>query len=269
MSGAYRRGLRRVAGDIRGGQHIEGYSIGLVAIGLTVFNLVEPSSKVANSMMLACLAFLVFWTTSEGRERGAGGAQAGLHTVLRDRDSFGTFDQLLAGATELCLYAPTGVNVLLRHASDIKRWVAAGGRARIVVQDPDSDMINAVREQLDTNTDFDSSLHAVLRTLSRLSPADGFRLRLLRFNPGFRLVIVNPQSKAGRLIVEFHGFQDDSITDRMHVEIPRAASPHWFGYWAGRFEAIWNAARDPDAAASGKAEAETPTATEAAAKAKP
>lgn len=248
MSGAYRRGLRRVASDLRTGRHLEGYSIGLVAIGLTVFNLFEPSSKVVNSMMLACLAFLVLWTTSEGRAGAAGGGQAGLHTVLRDRDSFGTFDQLLTGATELCMYAPTGVNVLLRHASDIKRWAAAGGRARIVVQDPQSDVISAVREQLDTNTDFDSSLHAVLQTLSRISPADGFRLRLLRFSPGFSIVIINPQSKTGRLIVELHGFQDDSITDRMHIEISRADSPHWFGYWAGRFEAIWNAAREPGTA---------------------
>jgi len=246
MSGAYRRSVRRVASDLRSGRHIEGYAIGLVAIGLTVFNLVEPSSKVVNSMMLACLAFLVLWTTGEGREGGAGDAQAGLHTVLRDRDSFGTFDQLLDGTTELCMYAPTGVNVLLRHASDIKRWVAAGGRARIVVQDPTSDVIDAVREQLDTNTDFDSSLHAVLRTLSRISPADGFRLRLLRFSPGFSLVIVNPRSKAGHLILEFHGFQDDNITDRMHIEISRAASPHWFDYWSGRFEAIWTSAREPD-----------------------
>jgi hypothetical protein len=138
------------------------------------------------------------------------------------------------------------VNVLLRHASDLKRWVAAGGHARIVLQDPRSDVLDAVREQLDTNTDFDSSLHAVLQTLSRITTADGLKLRLLRISPGFSLVIVNPQGKDGRLIVEFHGFQDESITDRMHIEIPRAASPQWFGYWVGRFEAIWEAARDPE-----------------------
>lgn len=258
MSGAYRRGLRRVVSDVRAGQHLEGYAIGLVALGLTVFNLIVPSGRLVNSMILACLAFLVLWTTGEGRRGDAGGTQAALEAVLRDRDSFGTFDQVLAGATELCMYAPTGVNVLLRHASDIKRWVAAGGHARIVVQDPDSDVLDAVREQLDTNTDFDSSLHAVLQTLSRITPADGLKLRLLRANPGFSLVIVNPRGKDGRLIVEFHGFQDDSITDRMHVEIPRAASPHWFDYWTGRFEAIWRAARDPNAADSAAAKAPAP-----------
>ncbi len=262
MSGAYRRGLRRVAGDIRSGRHIEGYSLGLVAVGLTVFNLVEPSSKVTNSIVLACLAFLIFWTTGEGRAgNAAGGAQASLHTVLRDRDSFGTFDQLLASASELCFYAPTGVNVLLRHASDIKGWVAAGGRARIVVQDPKSEMVDAVREQLDTDTDFDSSLHAVLQTLSRITSAEGIKLRLLRFSPGFSLVILNPQSKTGRLIVEFHGFRDENIADRMHIEIPRAASPHWFGYWSSRFDAIWNAAREPDAADAGETVKATTDAT--------
>ena len=70
-------------------------------------------------------------------------------------------------------------------------------------------------------------------------------LRLLATNPGFSLVVLDPGGVGGRLIVEFHGFQDDSIGDRMHVEIQRSQSLHWFEYWVGRFEAIWSAAREP------------------------
>jgi hypothetical protein len=64
-------------------------------------------------------------------------------------------------------------------------------------------------------------------------------------------VVVNPRQRGGRLIVEFHGFQDESISDRMHVEIRRSESTHWFDYWTGRFEAIWAASRDPGVAGTG------------------
>jgi hypothetical protein len=39
--------------------------------------------------------------------------------------------------------------------------------------------------------------------------------------------------------------EDDSIGDRMHLEIQRSQSLHWFEYWVGRFEAIWSAAHEP------------------------
>ena len=37
----------------------------------------------------------------------------------------------------------------------------------------------------------------------------------------------------GRVILELHGFQDAKVGDRMHLEIRRSESVHWFDYWAG------------------------------------
>jgi hypothetical protein len=236
--GTYRHTLRRVGGDLRSARHLEAYSVSVVAVALTVFNLLgSPSPRLTESVVLACLAFLVLWTTGARGE----GAPASLDTVLRNRESFGSFSELLDGASELWMYAPTGVNVLLRHAADIKRWVAEGGRARIVVQDPAVAGVADVRAQLDDHTDFDTSLGASLATLSKLATPGGVDVRLLPLNPGFSMVVIDPRGRAGRLIVEFHGFRDESITERMHVLIQRPQSLHWFEYWTGRFEAIWEA----------------------------
>jgi hypothetical protein len=238
-SGTYRQTLRRVGGDLRSARHLEAYSVSVVAVALTVLNLLgSPSPRLTESVVLACLAFLVLWTTGA---RG-GEAPASLDTVLRNRESFGSFADLLDGASELWMYAPTGVNVLLRHAADIKRWAAKGGRARIVVQDPAVAGVDDVRAQLDDHTDFDTSLGASLATLSKLASSGGVDVRLLPLNPGFSMVVVDPRGRAGRLIVEFHGFRDENIAERMHVLIQRSQSLHWFEYWTGRFEAIWEAA---------------------------
>jgi hypothetical protein len=240
-----RKAFRRLAEDLREARHIEAYAISALAAVLTIFTIVgDPSPELFNTVTLACLAFLVFSTT---RQRAAG-QTAGLAGVLRDRDSYATFEQLLEGATELWMYAPSGVNILRRHAGDIRRWLATGGQARVVVHDPDAGAINTLATQLDDNNDFGNDLTASLDSLDKLAATGQLDYRLLPLNPGFSLVVVNPRQRSGRLIVEFHGFQDESISDRMHVEIRRSESTHWFDYWAGRFEAIWAASRDPSGA---------------------
>lgn len=245
---ARRKLLRRLAEDLREARHLEAYAISTLAAALTIFTIVgSPSAQLFNAVTLACLAFLVFSTT---RQRAAGQA-GGIAEVLRDRDSYATFEQLLDGATELWLYAPSGVNVLRRHGGDIKRWLAAGGRARFVVHDPAAGAIDTLATQLDEDNDFGNDLTASLDSLDKLAGTGRLQYRLLSLNPGFSLVVVNPRQRGGRLIVEFHGFQDESISDRMHVEVRRSESTHWFDYWAGRFEAIWAAARDPGVAGTG------------------
>jgi hypothetical protein len=245
VKGRFRRGARRVANDIRERRHLEAYSLFVVTLAVTVVGVIGGlPDRLAEAVVLAGLAFLILWTTSpRAAEPGAG---VSLDTVLRDRDAYGSFSELLDGTTELWMYAPTGVNVLLRHTADIRRWMERRGTsARVVMLDPDSGALDATRLQLDQSTDFDSALQASLATVARLDALEGFELKLLATNPGFSLVVLDPGRVGGRLIVEFHGFQDDSIGDRMHVEIHRSQSLHWFEYWVGRFEAIWSAAREP------------------------
>ena len=136
---------------------------------------------------------------------------------------------------------------ILQHLPDVKRWVKGGGRARIVVHDPEAATAGSVRVQLDTNTDFLQDLERSLTALARHAEPGRLDYRLLPLNPGFSIVVVNPGQRSGRVILELHGFQDPKVGDRMHIEIRRTESVPWFEYWAGRFEAIWDAAREPGA----------------------
>ncbi len=187
-----RRALRRIANDLRNARHLEAYSLSIVAIGLMVYRLIgDPKPEATDTVILACLALLVFSTTRDRSDD----REPSLDTILQNREAFGAFNELLEGATELWMYAPTGVNILLRHSGDLKSWIAKGGRTRIVVQDPSSPMVEAVRAQLDVITDFDSTLNAALATLSKNALPGRMEFRLLPFNPGFSLVIFDPQGK--------------------------------------------------------------------------
>lgn len=238
-----RRVLDWLADDEHGLPALEAYAIAALAFGAIVFGIVtDLPPGLYQAATLACLGFLVLSTV---RQRAAQGFT--IADVLRDRDSYEGFARLLDGASELCLYAPSGVNVLPQHLPDVKRWVQGGGRARIVVHDPEAASAGGVRAQLDTNTDFLQDLERSLTALARHAEPGKLDYRLLPLNPGFSIVVVNPGQRSGRVILELHGFQDPKIGDRMHLEIRRTESVHWFDYWAGRFEAIWLAAREPEA----------------------
>ena len=231
------RTFERIWGDLRDGRHREAYVVFAVCALLTVLGLVGVAERYLLSGLLLSMTFLVYRTTVEPRGGG------GLAGVLRDRETFVPFPELIKGASTLWVYGPSAVNVLA-HAADIRRHLLArGGSVRVIVQDPTSPAVDDVRIQLDDATDFVRVLESSLATLDRLGGQGDFAYRLLAFSPGFSLVIVDPDKPSGFLILELHGFMDDNIAGRMHVRIPRAESLHWFGYWVDRFEAMWTASR--------------------------
>jgi hypothetical protein len=191
------------------------------------------------------MTFLVFRATVEPSSR-----RLALDTVLQNRESLAAFPQLLAQASELWLYAPTGVNVIV-HAADIKRRILdRGGRVRLVFQDPDSLGAETVQAQLDDALDFNKTLENSVATAARMSTWGDCQFRLLPYSPGFSMLVVNPGKANGYLIIELHGFRDENIADRMHVRISRSESLHWFDYWLARYRAIWDTAREPIAPVS-------------------
>jgi hypothetical protein len=86
----------------------------------------------------------------------------------------------------------------------------------------------------------------VLRGLKNSLRVGTLEYGLIDHNPGFSLVIVDPDGADGRLVVEFHGYDTDRIVDRMHLDISRQQSQHWFGYWAQQFDVMWQARRDSE-----------------------
>ena len=125
-----------------------------------------------------------------------------------------------------------------------------GGTVKVIVQDTNRHVLSLAAAQLNDNLDFESTLRSSLATLDKLSVDPGFSYRILGLPTGFSLVVVNATDPSGYVIFESHGFKDENITDRMHIVIKRRESPRWFFYWVARFDAMWEAAKPPSAAAS-------------------
>lgn len=236
---------KRVFSDIGVGRYLEAYALFLIGIILVILGLIGViSTKVLLGAILIALSFLVFHTTVEISNR-----RPSLDQVLRSRDEFGSFSKLLPGVRDLRIYGPTAVNVLVNSA-DIRKYILdTGGVVKVIVLAEREEALGTTGIQLDDNLDLSQTLHASLGILNKLQENSQFSYKLLPFNPGFSLVIVNANAADGYLIFESHGFMDDNIADRMHIVIKRHESPHWFTYWLGRFDAMWDAATPADAPA--------------------
>ncbi len=248
-------GWRRVARDLRDRRFIDVYSVAIVAFVLALVSLVGyGSNQLRWTVVLAALGLLVLRITIPET-----GPEASLDDVLRDRFAFDTVPlaDRLRDAREVWIFAPSGVNLLTAHNCELLRaglLSRSSGIVRVVVLDPSRDAaIDLATRQLDDSLDyptqkFRASLEATigkLEAMARWPVAGSFQYRMLAYNPGFSLVAVDPSTRGGRLIVEFHAFHNEATSSRMHVEFTRKQSDHWYTYWSDQFERIWGAAAPP------------------------
>jgi len=179
--------------------------------------------------------------------------------LLHDRSVFEQrpLSETFANARDVRVYAPSAVNLLSAETCDVlRRTVLArrNGSVRVVVLDPEEkDALRLAARQLDDSVEFPvqrlpASLESTLERLelmSRWTTNGSFEYRLLPYNPGFSLVLLDPETSHGRAIVEIHGFHNTATPARMHLELTRDTSERWYAYWVEQFDHIWEAARSP------------------------
>lgn len=247
-------GLRRIGRDLKARRHIEVYVVAGVSVVLAVLSLVGDlvGDGVRWSVVLAALGLLTYQLALPD---GAGD----LDTVLHSRAVFDdtTFSSRLLRATEVWVYGPSAVNLLTADAADVLRTRVLSqpaGTVRVVVLDRSQREAMAIAaRQLDESLDFQSidlarALEVTVDRLEKIGAwtvAGTFEYRFAPFNPGFSIVALDPKSKNGLLIIEFHGLNNESTGSRMHIELRREDSEHWYGYWCAQFECLWNGARPP------------------------
>jgi len=230
------RAFRRIFADILVGKNIESYVVAAIAVALAVAGVLDNAipDDWKLTAILAALALLVFNTTRS--EKGA----VDLDAVLLDRQSFGAFQDVIKGKRVLWIYGPSAINVL-RDGPHIKREILdRGGEVRVITQDINEQAgMQILSQQIDKTVDLENSLRMsgdILKTMKNWGNID---LRVLAYSPGFSLVVVDPDSRDGKVIVEFFGYRNELITERMHIEITRQQSQHWFEYWARQFQEMW------------------------------
>lgn len=232
--------LQRIGSDIVAGRNIEAYVISVIAVILAIAGVVDDAIPTDWKLaaILAALALLVFQTTRPEKQA------ADLDSVLHNRQAMGAFHDLIHGTRTLWIYGPSAINVL-RDMPFIKREILDhGGKVRVMIQDPESQIgMQILHDQMDKTLDLEKSIQMSLDILANAARW-GVEYRLKDYNPGFSMVVIDPDKRNGRVIVEFLGFRNELITDRMHISISREQSQYWFDHWTKQYEALWDSARE-------------------------
>ncbi|MFF4414105.1 hypothetical protein ACFYY8_16345 [Streptosporangium sp. NPDC001559] len=244
--------LRRVAGDLRKRRNIDAHALTVVAVLYALVSLFSDrlDDDFRWAVLLSGLGLLIYRSLPDETPEMAEG-------VLYDRSVYDTVPaaSLFAGVRDVRVFAPSAVNLLSAQTCEILRNSVLrreNGRVRIVVLDPREEAsVRQASRQLDESVEFPvQRLPAALETtmerlrlMSRWKTAGAFDYRLLSYSPGFSLVLLDPDTPAGRVIVEIHGFHNLSTSSRMHLELTRGRDERWYGYWVEQFDHIWNAAR--------------------------
>ena len=251
---------RRIWLDLKDRRHVDTYAVAFVAFCLAVLSVVGDivPDQIRWAAILAGVGLIVL------RDAVPVSNPTDINEVFQDRFAFDkkSLGERLKSATEVWIYAPSAVNLLTAQSCELLRTTClatAEGSVRVVVLDPREEAsVRLAAHQLDDSLDyplqyFSESLLSTesrLRTMSSWNVNGDFEYRLLDYNPGFSLVGINPSKRNGYFIVEFHGFHNESTSSRMHFEITRQDSLHWFEYWFDQFTRIWDSAGHPAATGS-------------------
>src|SRR5690349_23400714 len=229
--------FRRIFADIFSGKNIDAYVVTAIVIFLAVAGVLDDAIPLDWKLtgILAGIALLVFNTTRPDKQA------ADLDAILLDRQSFGAFQEVIKNKRVLWIYGPSAINIL-RDSAHIKREVLdRGGEVRIIIQDIHAEAgMQILSQQIDKTMDLENSMRMSLDLVKRMQGWGKVEMRVLSYSPGFSLVVVDPDARDGKAIVEFFGYRNELITERMHIDITRQQSQHWFEYWAHQFQTMWD-----------------------------
>ncbi|MFG1975515.1 hypothetical protein ACGFJC_39810 [Nonomuraea fuscirosea] len=250
--------LRRLVSDFQSRKNIDAYVITFLSLIFAVATVIGDVIPVNLrwAAILSGVGLLVYRLTMPTMTPS-------VDQVFVDRSSFDDipFYRKVADAREVWIAAPSAVNLLSPQNCEALRSSVLSrgdGSLRIVVLDPtEVSAVKIASRQLDGDVDYpvqelSSSLENVVRLLGNVAlweVAGVFEYRLAKFNPGFSLVAIDPLAHKGRILVEIHGYHNQSTSTRMHFELTRQLSDRWYAYWLDQFECIW---RDAVSVESGK-----------------
>lgn len=261
------RFFRRVLDDIKNRRFWAEYGISLaviIALGLELFSDLLDTRTVIG-LILAVLLVLLLDVTQ--RNRGEKGLDAYLHT----RQQLGPFRERLENKRRLWIFAASAANILSGENLDAIRahiMKNSDGELRVVILDPASKAVADAKRQIDEQVTFQvqelreelsQTIKSRFDMIRKWKLPGKFEARVLDFNPGLSMVLVDAYRANGVAIVELYGFGQESTNTRMSVEIKASESAAWFEYWVDQYERMWTMAKPLDSLMTSSTTSENPT----------
>jgi len=170
----------------------------------------------------------------------------GAGAFLKDRSSYVPFDRLIESAQYVGLVGPSLVNLFLpwKDYFQTTKLEAHGAEIQAAIIDPDSPIVESaaacinispegLRQEIQNTLIQANSILEKQRTTQRGT----FELRLLKANPNYSMILIDPDKPHGTILVEFIGYHA-GLHKRPHIELHKERDGAWYEHFLEQYREL-------------------------------
>ncbi len=160
-----------------------------------------------------------------------------------------TIKKELAEATQIDLMGYSLISFLLAYSDAIVQAVLKGAKVRMIVINPNSKVIEVMRDLSPKNSiqnDIQRSLHSAssITNKGKGSLKGGIEVRLIDWIPSCSLIITDPEKESGVIRIGVNTPHYTSSSDkRAHMVLSPKKEKYWFDVYTEEFELLWAEAK--------------------------
>lgn len=167
---------------------------------------------------------------------------------LKDRSQFPPFAERVGNAKEIWLFGTSLEAMVAYHSGVFVKKLKESASLRFLLMDPQSPSVDARAHGLFSASKPEILRGDIERTIARIRQMKhacgscSVSVRLTSFVPSHALVLIDPNSREGIIIVELYPYLVTS-SDRPHFELTRADTK-WYGFFLDQYESVWREAKE-------------------------
>lgn len=237
--------------DLKRGENIDAWVMFFIALTFGILGVIgKIESEILSASILATLGILAINTLTNRRViaelsdtvrnlRRDNGA------CLQDRSVFSPFKDFIAERQTIWFFGPSLISVFPPNDDFLRDKIKSGSEVRVMVYNLHSPHLDNLAKCLGVRpsrliADIRSTLASVEETLHFGLGKGSLEVRLSDIMPGYSMVIVDPHTKQGQMVVEFNG-HDTHTSDLPHVTLNALEHQRWYAVYLGQYQQLWEA----------------------------
>jgi hypothetical protein len=236
--------IRRIWDDIRHGENIDLYLTVIIAIGLTLLNLlgIAPQTLIA-PITLAVLGLIAVSSllTRHIIEEHLQKIAISSTPVLRGRSEIPSFQERGKYASEIVIVGVSLVSVTI-HLDFFEQKMKDGCRLRFLLLSPQSPALqvwNSINKVRTVEGDIEQILN-ILGILVQMETSKGkCEVRLSDVFLPFGLAAFDPEKDTGFMNIEIYAYKR-ALGERPHFLLTKEKDNKWFEFYKSQYEQLWS-----------------------------
>jgi hypothetical protein len=153
------------------------------------------------------------------------------------------FEARVANAQHVDILGLSLAGILTHYGNFILKKTRAGCKFRVLLVDPDSHAVSSAVGFLQENVKHrQQEIRSLIRHLKPSIETGNAELKFTSVAPPYSILIIDPEESSGEVQVELYAY-NAYASERPHFVLTQTIDKHWYDFFRGQFEHLWNDAR--------------------------